>query len=379
MRAPVSMALVIVAAAFMSPVAGPAHAETAAFRILDLNWKDPHWFVQLPLGCTDYTNFNAIGIKGFNPTIQEALQTDADGDGELDLNFLIVFDPLDPSANGGTLRFGASVACTAPLASSQCEALAAIPPYAYDNTPATCLSAVPGTTNAAYTPALVQPAAPCFVAALGDITVGLPPVPITLEDAYLAAEYSGNPASGLADGIIRGFLSESVANQTVIPEGSTGIDAIDGEPLSQLLRGGVNSCSQPAPATGDKDIGPGGVPGWYVYFNFTATVVPFSDPLTAVFPDVAMSLVLHAPAPNPFDATTTIRYTLPRHTLVEVSILDLAGRHVVTLATGEQEAGDHQVRWNGRDAHGEPVSASVYFVRLASDGEKQVRRIALLE
>jgi hypothetical protein len=44
-----------------------------------------------------------------------------------------------------------------------------------------------------------------------------------------------------------------------------------------LLPGGVNCCRQPSPQVGDKDTGPGGVSGWYFYFNFSAVRTPYTN------------------------------------------------------------------------------------------------------
>ncbi|HEX5130971.1 MAG TPA: FlgD immunoglobulin-like domain containing protein [Candidatus Krumholzibacteria bacterium] len=355
--------------------ASAAHAAKTAFRLTDLDWRDPHLFAVIStLGCTDITNFNAFGVLGMNPSLQNSIQTDTDSDGNLDLNLVIVFDPLDQAGSGGTLAFGA-VTCSAPLGTTACAPYSPLPLYAYDNTPAVCLTAIAGTTNAAYTPALVTPGSPCFVAALGNITLDLP-FPLSLSDAYIAATYSGDPAVDLVNGLLCGFLSETVADNT-IPPPSMGV--VGGAALSSLLRGGTGSCSQPSPATGDKDTGPGGIPGWYVYLNFTATVVPYTDPVTGASPAPMPALELYAPAPNPFNPATAIRYALSRESNVALSVYDARGRLVAQLERGDRDAGEHVVRWDGRDAHGAPVSSGVYFVRLESRGDVRVRKIVLLK
>jgi hypothetical protein len=150
---------------------------------------------------------------------------------------------------------------------------------------AVCLAPVAGTTNAAYTPALVSPTAPgggtCYSATAGNVTFNLAGIPITLQDARIGGEWFGSPATEIRDGMIRGFLSEATANATTIPEGTTGIDSIDGSTLASLLRGGTGSCSQPSPMTGDKDTytPPGGTQqtGWYLYLNFTAVRRPYTE------------------------------------------------------------------------------------------------------
>jgi photosystem II stability/assembly factor-like uncharacterized protein len=72
--------------------------------------------------------------------------------------------------------------------------------------------------------------------------------------------------------------------------------------------------------------------------------------------------------PNPFNPTTTIVIDLPRRGRVSLTVLDMLGRTVATLASGEMEAGRHSLRW---DASAHP--AGVYFCRLvlqSAAGEK---------
>jgi FlgD Ig-like domain len=352
-----------------------AHADKTAFRFTDLDWRDPHLFVTVPLlGCLDFTNFDSFGVVGLNPAVQNAIQTDTDSSGDLDRSFVVVFDALDQSASAGTLAFG-GVTCTAPLAATTCEQTSPLFPGSYDNTPASCLAVIPGTTNVLYTPGIIAPNSPCFVAALGNITIDVM-IPLSLTDAYIAATYVGDPATHLVDGMIRGFVTDAVASNTVVPPS---IGVIGGKTLASLLRGGVGCCSQPSPATGDRDVGPGDVTGWYVYFNFTAAVVPYTELPTAVRPDPASSLELHAPMPNPFNPMTTIRYTLAQASFVAMDVYDAQGRRVTQLEQGDRDAGEHAVTWNGRDARGSAVNSGVYFVRLASSGEARVRKIVLLK
>jgi PKD repeat protein len=80
--------------------------------------------------------------------------------------------------------------------------------------------------------------------------------------------------------------------------------------------------------------------------------------------------------PNPFwsEATspafgggnleTNIRYALPDNGNVVLAVFDLSGRCVATLASGTQAAGEHVVRWSGRDDAGNRVSSGIYFYRL---------------
>ena len=141
----------------------PVRAAKTAFRINDMDWRDPHTYIDA-LGCRDVTDTAFLGFS-MNGDLQSRLQADADMDSLLDLSYLIVFDPLEQAGAGGTLSFGPAD-CTAPLAGTSCAQSSSPPTYAYSNLPATCLGILDGTVRP-YTPAVGSSTPPCFVAYLG--------------------------------------------------------------------------------------------------------------------------------------------------------------------------------------------------------------------
>jgi len=89
---------------------------------------------------------------------------------------------------------------------------------------------------------------------------------------------------------------------------------------------------------------------------------------------------LHPCYPNPFNPITTISYDLPEPAAVHLTIHDLAGRLVRTLAAeGVVGEGRHEVVWNGRDEAGQVMAAGVYFYRLDAAGFTETRRMTLLK
>jgi len=85
-------------------------------------------------------------------------------------------------------------------------------------------------------------------------------------------------------------------------------------------------------------------------------------------------------APNPFNPSTSIRFSVAREgARVRMSIYDVAGRLVSDLVDGTATAGEHSARWDGTDAQGRAVASGVYFVRLSVDGWTDSRKMALLK
>ena len=68
--------------------------------------------------------------------------------------------------------------------------------------------------------------------------------------------------------------------------------------------------------------------------------------------------------PNPFNATTHLRFHLRRATSVHVAIYNVQGQLVRTLVDAPLHAGIHQMRWDGRDERGHMAATGPYFARV---------------
>ncbi|MCY3550300.1 MAG: Ig-like domain-containing protein [Candidatus Poribacteria bacterium] len=88
--------------------------------------------------------------------------------------------------------------------------------------------------------------------------------------------------------------------------------------------------------------------------------------------------------PNPFNPETWIPYRLAAAANVTLTIYDINGQVVRTLALGHQAAGIYQTRnraayWDGRNAFGEPVASGVYFYMLTAGEFTATRRMVILK
>ncbi len=103
-----------------------------------------------------------------------------------------------------------------------------------------------------------------------------------------------------------------------------------------------------------------------------------SDDPTAV-PAGPPALTLARNHPNPFNPSTTIRFTLPEAVMVELSVYDCSGRRVQVLWTGRLPAGPHSRIWDGRDAAGRLLASGVYLARLSTGNRQLMRKMLLLK
>lgn len=88
--------------------------------------------------------------------------------------------------------------------------------------------------------------------------------------------------------------------------------------------------------------------------------------------------------PNPFNPSTTIKFKLPVRAHVTLKIVNLLGQEVAMLMDSQQNAGDIQVVWDGKNSSGDQVASGIYFYQLeakGSDGEQfnGIRRMLLIK
>ena len=83
--------------------------------------------------------------------------------------------------------------------------------------------------------------------------------------------------------------------------------------------------------------------------------------------------------PNPFNASTTIRFAVETMNTSTIKVYDINGRLVETLAEEKLDQGIHTVLWKGTDRIGRPVSSGVYFYELQTEYFNQRRKMILLK
>ena len=150
------------------------------------------------------------------------------------------------------------------------------------------------------------------------------------------------------------------------------------------------------PNTGE---GNGEWPGWNYYQNIVITptvsgLMPFydsyqyqgsvvynpglvRDTTVSIWPGddiMATEFSILAAYPNPFNATTTISYSLPEQGEVAISIYNLLGQRVAIIFEGTREAGEYSITWDASD-----FSSGVYFARLEAGEQSENIKMVLLK
>jgi len=85
-------------------------------------------------------------------------------------------------------------------------------------------------------------------------------------------------------------------------------------------------------------------------------------------------LALSQNFPNPFNPSTSLRFSLPAASFIQLGIYDLSGKQVAALINDYLPAGNHQLVWNAKNQ-----ASGVYLIRLESDSETRIKRMTLLK
>ncbi len=83
--------------------------------------------------------------------------------------------------------------------------------------------------------------------------------------------------------------------------------------------------------------------------------------------------------PNPFNPQTTISYNIDKASDVELTIYNIKGQKVRTLVDDQQEAGRHDIVWDGTDSKGKKVASGTYLYKVKADDQEVVNKMLMIK
>jgi hypothetical protein len=90
-------------------------------------------------------------------------------------------------------------------------------------------------------------------------------------------------------------------------------------------------------------------------------------------PRTPSAFTLYQNYPNPFNPSTTIRYALPARSHVTLTVFNVLGQQVATLVDGTQDAGDHDVKYDGTG-----LASGVYFYTMRAGDIVRTKQLLIL-
>jgi hypothetical protein len=94
---------------------------------------------------------------------------------------------------------------------------------------------------------------------------------------------------------------------------------------------------------------------------------------------VRAEFAMGQPFPNPTKLGFAMQLSMPRTGFASIRVFDVNGRTVRTLHRGELAVGEHMFRWDGLTDGGDLARSGVYFVSFEADGQKGIRRLAVMK
>jgi hypothetical protein len=109
-----------------------------------------------------------------------------------------------------------------------------------------------------------------------------------------------------------------------------------------------------------------------VHPEFDTQFMPIGNVIPTVY-------ALRQNSPNPFNPVTSVGYDLPKAGEVQIAVFNVLGQHVTDLVNGYQEAGSHEVVWDGKDNAGSSVASGIYFYRIKTNEFSDTKKMLLLK
>ena len=100
----------------------------------------------------------------------------------------------------------------------------------------------------------------------------------------------------------------------------------------------------------------------------------FDNPLKVEDKGIPTAFSLSQNYPNPFNPTTVIHYTVPKTSLVNLSVFNLLGQEVKTLVNEEKSPGEYEVRFDGSN-----LPSGIYFYRLVAGDFVKTMKMLLMK
>ena len=112
--------------------------------------------------------------------------------------------------------------------------------------------------------------------------------------------------------------------------------------------------------------------------NYYVQKIDLSDYVEAENESILQAETKFICYPNPFNPTTTIKFSIPEKIKVELTVYNIKGQKIKTLVHNEFTKGSHSIIWNGDDESGKPVSSGIYLYKLNVNNKTEAVKKCLL-
>jgi hypothetical protein len=96
--------------------------------------------------------------------------------------------------------------------------------------------------------------------------------------------------------------------------------------------------------------------------------------VTPVQQEIPVDFVLTQNYPNPFNPTTNIMLSIPKSSLVKITVHDISGKEIDVLINQQLSAGTHKAGWDASK-----YTSGIYFYTLTSGSYNETKRMILIK
>lgn len=147
-------------------------------------------------------------------------------------------------------------------------------------------------------------------------------------------------------------------------------NSFDADGMSYSMQGKIGKSLAFSPDSAVVIVGTSNNSGFYISKFLTHSVTTDIEEEQSV----SKTFVLDQNYPNPFNPSTTISYSVPEQTEVQIKVYDLLGEEVTTLVNENKSAGQYSVRWNASS-----LSSGVYFYRITAGSFVETKQMLLVK
>jgi hypothetical protein len=193
-------------------------------------------------------------------------------------------------------------------------------------------------------------------------------VPAITKTAYIYGDYDPQTLPGIQGGVKTDGMTTGAAGITKFTDltesfaQSTNLSGIDGLPIGALIWDDVKlaaySSSADWAAVHSKYLSEGGLP----------------DGIRTINTGIPESYNLGQNYPNPFNPSTSIQFSLPGASTVDLKVFNVLGQEVATIAHGVFPAGVHEVTFDATN-----LATGVYVYRIQAGSFVSTRKMLLLK
>lgn len=187
---------------------------------------------------------------------------------------------------------------------------------------------------------------------------------------------------------ISGSLSAVVEDRSVRLSLQTNVETLDRMLVARRDQGGAVTCTWGGSDFANVEVNAegssaslrdGDQAGWprayALYYRGSRGDVLLDEVVVALPVMTRIDLAAH---PNPFNPRVEISYQVPAAGRLQLAVLDVRGRVVRTLVSGNVSAGVGSAVWLGDDAHGRAVASGVYQIVARTDQGVVKRQVTLV-